>query len=120
MDRESNENTSTQTIVRFSRVTITVPIPTPSQACSLLKQYQESPESKHDKTISSQNQKLFSLLLRDELSKRFSELPQDIKLELSHVTRKAWDSAEQDFKDAYDMLAEDEVVKELLENQNTI
>src|SRR5579862_9441187 len=94
-------NTSTQTIVRFSAFTITVPVPTSSQACTLLHQYK--------KTSKFQNYPpflLFYLVLKNLIDNSI-----DNTQDILHIASHAWRSAEVDFREAYELLLEDENVK---------
>ncbi|CAG8446887.1 5681_t:CDS:1 [Funneliformis mosseae] len=100
-------------VVKINTATIVVTIPTVCEARRLLIEYQKSPESKHDQTISSQSYSLFYLVLNNKLSKI---LPGFSRTELSYEARKAWNSADQDFRDAYDLVLENEMVKKCLDD----
>src|SRR5581483_3937509 len=102
-------NTSEQTLARFSKnFTIVVPVPSRPQACTLLQQYRNSQEFKHDQNFGS-SELLFYLVLKN-LTDELRNNP-DIKVELAHVSGKAWRSANSEFREAYESLAEDENVK---------
>jgi hypothetical protein len=105
-NRESNQNLTT--VVRFTNFTITVPVPTPSQACTLFYQYKKSKEFKNDPSFL-----LFYLVLENLINNsKNSQLAQDIV----HIASYAWRSAEVDFREAYELLLEDNNVKNALEN----
>ncbi|GBC10692.1 hypothetical protein RclHR1_09830001 [Rhizophagus clarus] len=106
-NQESNQNLTT--IVRFNNFTITIPVPTSSQACTLLYQYKKAKEFKNDPSFL-----LFYLVLKDSINNNSnnSQLTQDIV----YIASYAWRSAQVEFREAYELLLEDDNVKNALEN----
>ncbi|CAI2165300.1 614_t:CDS:1 [Funneliformis geosporum] len=107
------ERASTHTVVTIDNDTIIVPIPSSSNAHSLLIKYQKSPEYKDDFTISSSAQSLFFVVLYYEVSERNPDFP---RAQLPIISRKAWDLADQEYKDAYELLLEHEEVKKCFDD----
>ncbi|PKC04749.1 hypothetical protein RhiirA5_421828 [Rhizophagus irregularis] len=105
-NRDSNQNMTT--VVRFNNFTFTIPVPTSSQAYTLLYQYKKSKEFKNDPSFL-----LFYLVLKNLINNSNDpQLTQDIV----YIASYAWRSAEVDFREAYELLMEDDNVKNALEN----
>lgn len=102
-NRESNQNMTT--VIKFNNFTFTIPVPTSSQACTLLYQYKKSKEFKNDPSFL-----LFYLVLKNLIND--PQLTQDIV----YIASYAWRSAEVDFREAYELLLEEDNIKNALEN----